>query len=63
MTKTIKQVLMERDKMSAEEADKLIAEAKQDLLDRLDEGEYPYNICEEWFGLEPDYLEELSSLD
>jgi uncharacterized protein YdbL (DUF1318 family) len=60
MAKTIKQVLMERDKMSAEEADELIAEAKQDLLDRLDEGEYPYDICGEWFGLEPDYLEELA---
>ena len=56
---SIKQVLMRRDKMTAEEAEDLIREAKQDLFDRLDAGEYPDDICAEWFGLEPDYIMEL----
>ena len=56
---TIKQVLMRRDGMSAEDAEQLIADAKEDLFARLDEGETPYDICEEWFGLEPDFLDEL----
>jgi len=56
---TIKQVLMRRDQMSAEDAEDLIAQAKTDLMKRLDKGEIPYDICEEWFGLEPDYTLEL----
>ena len=56
---TIKEVLMRRDGMSEEEADDLIAEAKEDLNDRLYKGEYPDDICQEYFGLEPDYLMEL----
>ena len=56
--KTIKEVLMTRDGMSEKEADNLIAEAKQDFNDRLETGESPMDICEEWFGLEPDYLDE-----
>lgn len=50
---------MSRDKMSAEEAEELIREAKADLKQRIEEGELPEDICEEWFGLEPDYLFEL----
>jgi hypothetical protein len=56
---TIKQVLMRRDHMTEEEAEDLITQAKADLNERLAEGEEPYDICEEWFGLEPDYLMEL----
>ena len=56
--KTIKEVLMTRDGMSEKEASDLIAEAKQDFNDRLETGESPMDICEEWFGLEPDYLDE-----
>ena len=55
----IKQVIMDRDGMSEKEADKLIAWAKDDLMERLERGEMPYDLCEEWFGLEPDYLDEL----
>lgn len=50
---------MKRDKLTAEEADEQIAEAKEELRIRLEEGEMPFDICEELFGLEPDYLEEL----
>ena len=55
----IKQILMTRDGMSEDEADQLIKEAKEDLYARLDNGEFPEGICEEWFGLEPDYLVQL----
>lgn len=57
--KTIKQVLMGRDGLTAEEADACISDAAQDMRDRLADGEMPFDICEEWFGLEPDYLAEL----
>jgi len=60
--KTIKEVLMYRDNMSSKEADELIDNAIIDLQERLAEGEVPYNICEEWFGLEPDYIMELLSV-
>jgi len=56
---SIKKVLMERDGMSASEADELISLAKADLMDRLAEGDMPFDICEEWFGLEPDYIDDL----
>lgn len=55
----IKKILMDRDRMSAEEADQLIKDARNDLHNRLAEGEQPDDICEEWFGLEPDYIFEL----
>jgi len=57
--KTIKEVLMERDGMSDTEAEELIQEAKVDLQGRLAEGEMPFDICQEYFGLEPDYIIEL----
>ena len=59
MVDSIKSVLMRRDGMTEEEADDLIREAKDDLHTRLAEGEMPEDICEEWFGLEPDYIDEL----
>ena len=62
--KSIKQILMERDEMSEEEAEDLIEEAKEALLEYLDDGDIfsAENICEEFFGLEPDYLDELMPL-
>ena len=58
---TIKQVLMRRDGLTEEAADELIADAKATLDAYLQEGdlESAENICEEFFGLEPDYLFEL----
>ena len=56
---TIKQVLMNRDGMTAEEAQELIDDCKADLDTRLANNELPFDICEEYFGLEPDYLMEL----
>lgn len=61
MDKTIKQILIERDGMTAEEADELIAQARAQLEEYLEEGDFAgyENICEEFFGLEPDFLDEL----
>lgn len=43
---------------TSEEADDAITLAKQEMEEYLSEGdqESAYNICEEHFGLEPDYL-------
>ena len=56
---SIKKVLMERDGMSEKEAEDLIMDAKADMNERLADGEMPEDICEEWFGLEPDYIFDL----
>ena len=59
MADSIKEVLMRRDGMTEVEADDLVSRARADLIDRLEKGEYPHDICQEWFGLEPDYLDDL----
>jgi len=56
---TIKEILMKRDNLSPQEADELIEQATDDMYERLSTGEMPHDICMEWFGLEPDYIEEL----
>ena len=56
---TIKSILMRRDGLSAKEADSQIQEVKRILNERLANGEMPFDLCEEEFGLEPDYLEQL----
>lgn len=52
---------MKRDGMSVEEADEVIAQAKRNYKNTSPQGdsESAHNICEECFGLEPDYLTEL----
>jgi len=55
----ITRVLMKRDGLTEEEAEEQVEEARKKLIARLDRGEMPYDICEEFFGLEPDYLDEL----
>jgi hypothetical protein len=52
---SIREVLMRRDGLSGEEADQLIAEAREELA----EGRDPEEICADWFGLEPDYIWDL----
>lgn len=56
---SIREILMERDGMSYREAEELIQDARKDVLSRLEQGEMPEYICEDWFGLEPDYISEL----
>lgn len=60
-TETIKQVLMRRDGMDADAADTLIEEASEQLQKYLaeDDMEAAFYVCEEFFGLEPDYVMEL----
>ena len=57
----LKQVLMDRDGLTEEEADEQIAEAKAQLQEYLAEGDIcaAEEICEEMFGLEPDYVMDL----
>lgn len=59
--KSIKQILMERDGLTEQESVNLIEEATEQLNRYLDEGdiEMAEQVCEEYFGLEPDYLMEL----
>lgn len=59
LMKSIKDALMTRDGMPANEADALIEEARDDLNTRIDNGEMYFDICMEWFGLEEDYLDEI----
>lgn len=62
MRETLLQVLMRRDKITEAEAEDCIEDARVDLSERLEIGEIPFDICEEWFGLEPDYLDNLISV-
>ncbi len=57
----IKTILMKRDNMSEEDAEELIGQAKEQLIEYLknDDQESAEDICEEFFSLEPDYLIEL----
>ena len=55
MDESLKQVIMRRDDMSSEEADKLINEARE----AINEGEDPEEVLAEFFGLEPDYIFDL----
>lgn len=57
--KSLKETLMIRDGMSESQAEQEIEECKADLHARLEEGEMPFNICEEFWGLEPDYLDDI----
>lgn len=61
MAETIKQILIRRDAIPPEKADQLIIEAQNAFYDYLDNNdqEAAYNVCMEYFSLEPDYLSEL----
>lgn len=56
---TISEILMKRNGLTKKEADHEIDIAQKDFRERLRRGEMPFDICEELFGLEPDYLDEL----
>jgi len=51
----LKRILMERDELSSKEADEIISQARQMILD----GEDAEEVLYEEFGLEPDYLFDL----
>lgn len=64
MVERIKDVIMRRDSLSSEEADQQIAEACDQLRYYLKIFDYDsaFDICEEFFALEPDYLDELIAI-
>jgi hypothetical protein len=47
--------------MTPAEADELITKARDQLQEYLvnDQQDLAYDVCEEFFGLEPDYIDEL----
>jgi len=55
---SIKEVLITRDGMDPTDADDLIAQAQAEFDQHINNNELDLaeNICEEWFGLEPDYV-------
>lgn len=61
MLESIKTVLMRRDGLTAPEAQEAIEAAREELRAALDAGDLSAaeDICQEHFGLEPDYLDEL----
>lgn len=59
MVDSIVSVLIERDDMTQGEAEAEVAYVKEELERRLKNNESASDICEEYFGREPDYLEEL----
>ncbi len=58
---TIVQILMRRDRISQQEAQQQVEEARKILHSYLEEGdtEAAFEVCHDYLGLEPDYLEEL----
>ena len=58
----LKDVLMERDGYSEEEADAIVEETREAILDIIEDGGDPEEYLLEEFQLEPDYLMELIDL-
>ena len=56
---SITTVLMSRDELTRKEAEQQVEEVKEEFHKRLDRGEMPFDILEEYFGLEPDYIMDL----
>jgi len=58
--KSIKEVIMRRDGLTATEAESLISEARKQFNEYVSNGELGLaeEICLDYFGLEPDYLVE-----
>ena len=58
---SIQKILMDRDGITLSEANEIVADAKEqlDIYMAEDDMSSGFDICEEFFGLEPDYLEEL----
>ncbi len=61
MRKSLKETIMARDGHTSEEADSLIKEATDALFEYIEvsDNDSAENVCEEYFGLEPDYVEDL----
>lgn len=55
-------VLMERDGVTEQEAIVMVRECRDDRDERIAEGDFPCDILQEFFGLEPDYLFDLDMI-
>jgi len=58
MVESIKNVLMQRDGLSEEDAQRQVEELHEEFFARISCGDMPCDLME-MVGLEPDYLEEL----
>ncbi len=56
---SLKSALMKRDGITADEADTQINDARDEMFNQLSQGEMPFDLMMDEFGLEPDYLEDL----
>ena len=58
---SIKQVLMRRDGLSEDEAQDAVDDARSELRFFIEQGDLAAaeDVCMDYFGLEPDYLDEL----
>lgn len=58
--KSIKQILIERDNLTEAQAEDQLKEAREQFVRYLKSGDLDLaeDICNEYFGLEPDYLHE-----
>lgn len=65
MLETIEQILMRRDGLDKQEAQDLIDEAKEEVQSIIENGgtlEEVEDVVRDYFGLEPDYVEEMLSI-
>ncbi len=61
MIDTIEEVLVKRDGMSMADAKDYVDQCREELNERIEDGDFidAMDICAEYFGLEPDYLDQL----
>lgn len=52
-------ILMRRDGVSETEAREMVKECRDDRDMRIENGDMPFDILQEYFGLEPDYIFDL----
>jgi hypothetical protein len=52
----LEETLIQRDGYTLQEAAKCIARARKTLLANIAEPEIDVRVCEDYFGLEPDYV-------
>ena len=64
MSRRIIDILVKRDGVSEQQASDLVREATIALMEYIDKGdmESAEYVCEEYFGLEPDYIDDLMEM-
>ena len=53
------EILIQKFQYTKKEAEEDIKECQNEMIERIGFGEFPFDICEEYWGLEPDYLEQI----